>query len=139
MNGRRKPKGLSRGQTWAWNPELSFVIAAQFGHVMLTQCSLQPAAGGEINHSTNLLFFSQTRPFFSDNGHLGHMTMEASGNPPKLSPAPLPCISWVTNMADGFNSGGGTVLFLCVVQATTAVLDSGAGRDHKTRLKNTKT
>lgn len=46
---------------------------------------LLPAAGGEINHTPQTPFSSLKQEPFSDNSHLGHMTMDTSCNPVPLT------------------------------------------------------
>lgn len=70
---------------------------------------LQPAAGGEINHTTDPLS-SLKQELFSDNSYLGHMT---DGSIMQRHPPSTPLVQMLgNNMADEFNNGG-TMLLLC--------------------------
>lgn len=73
--------GSGRYQACVWDPELIYMIAAQFSHVMLMQrpSNLQL---GEKSITPQTPFSSpQTRAFLETTAILGHMTMGASCKP----------------------------------------------------------
>lgn len=93
-----KDFSLGLGDTrrvWDWS-ELIYMIAALFSHVMLMQCSSNLQLG-EKSITPQAPFSSLKQELFSDNSHLGHMTMGASCNLPipQCPPAPHCCRCWV--------------------------------------------
>ncbi len=84
-----------RELTWLWT-DLSVGRRADF-HVML--------------NTSQTPLSSLKQDLFSDTSHRGHMTMEASCNPPRVPQHPsLQMLG--NNMADDFNNRG-TMLLLC--------------------------